>query len=526
MGNSGLTGTKELVEFGSGLDIINAIYNFKKSIYGYEDGQIFEKFNYNKNQINWTFVPDLGDHEAIVIITPVWKNEVHKIIFKSLVDNVDYSDIECEYNEIISLSIVKVVKEGYTFGGWYTYRKINNLIDTLIKNIEYLEEFNEPRMPDLTKIVDINDENQRLNCQSNGSVTLVAKWIPNEYKILFDTDGGDPLNYKNVLYDSNVTGLPTAYNEHFNFVRWEYNGNTFANGSKYVYAYDVTVKAIWTPKNYSISYSLGGGTLPANSPTLYTYVTDTFSLPTPSKFGYQFNGWELNGRIISDITKGSYGNITLIAQWKGVERAYTQAGDYTISDEVIIVNFANAGALTQMKFYITPTVKEVTFVGGGSVAKSYKSIIVEKRTTPLYMRLKKVDIFGHYNTAAINALLCSDLTLEVVGANYIRSGTVTSSVTDGAALKSQNMKIIGDELYVIGSFALAKDEKGNGLNADMGIAGLGTLKIKAKRVEATGGIAIAGNNAGNGADAQEYQERPQKARLVRLVIQVMMVAMV
>lgn len=511
LGNSGLTGTKELVEFGSGLDIINAIYNFKKSIYGYEDGQIFEKFNYNKNQINWTVVPDLGDHEAIVIITPVWKNEVHKIIFKSLVDNVDYSDIECEYNKIISLPIVNVVKEGYTFGGWYTYRKINNSIDTLINNIEYLEEFNETRMPDLTKIVDINDENQRLNCQSNGSVTLVAKWIPNEYKILFDTDGGDPLNYKNVLYNSNVTGLPSAYKEHFNFVRWEYNGNTFANGSKYVYAHDITVKAIWTPKNYSISYSLGGGTLPANSPTLYTYVTDTFSLPKPSKFGYQFNGWELNGRIISDITKGSYGNITLIARWKGVERAYTQAGDYTISDEVIIVNFANAGALTQMKFYITPDVKEITFVSGG-IAKSYKSIIVEKRTNPLYMRLKNVNIFGHYNTAAINALQCSDLTLESVGANYIRSGTVTSSLKDGAALKSQNMEIIGDELYITGSFAFAKDDKGNGLDGDHGIFGAGKLKIKAKRVEATGGIATSGNNAGDGADRTEVPGKAAKGK--------------
>ena len=63
----------------------------------------------------------------------------------------------------------------------------------------------------------------------------------------------------------------------------------------------------------------------SENPTVYTEQTDTFTLNNPTRFGYQFLGWTgSNGNIPQKtvtIEKGSSGNKTYIANWKG--NAYT-----------------------------------------------------------------------------------------------------------------------------------------------------------------------------------------------------------
>ena len=68
-------------------------------------------------------------------------------------------------------------------------------------------------------------------------------------------------------------------------------------------------------KNYTISYDLDGGTL-KNRVTSYNVETETIALPTPIKDGYMFAGWTgSNGNAITEIKKGSTGNISLQANW-------------------------------------------------------------------------------------------------------------------------------------------------------------------------------------------------------------------
>lgn len=79
-----------------------------------------------------------------------------------------------------------------------------------------------------------------------------------------------------------------------------------------------TLQGQW--RTYQIDYELDGGTLPSNAPTSYN-SGETMTLPTPTKEGYEFLGWQesQSSDVISEISSGSYGDKTLIAQWQVME---------------------------------------------------------------------------------------------------------------------------------------------------------------------------------------------------------------
>ena len=80
---------------------------------------------------------------------------------------------------------------------------------------------------------------------------------------------------------------------------------------------DQTVVAGFTPITYYLTLTLNDGT--ATNPETYTIETETFTLNNPTKTGYDFAGWKLNGvgeaMMIVTITKGSTGNLAYTATW-------------------------------------------------------------------------------------------------------------------------------------------------------------------------------------------------------------------
>ena len=86
---------------------------------------------------------------------------------------------------------------------------------------------------------------------------------------------------------------------------------------------DVTYTAEFekTTAVYSITYDLGGGTLPAGeNPQEYTADTDTFTLINPVKEDYTFAGWTgtgITGKAMEvTIARGSTGDRSYTATWK------------------------------------------------------------------------------------------------------------------------------------------------------------------------------------------------------------------
>ena len=90
-----------------------------------------------------------------------------------------------------------------------------------------------------------------------------------------------------------------------------------------------SVASAWAEvEEYSIYYKTNGGSLAdsAENPQPYT-VEDAFELPRPNRKHYIFVGWfdkeDKDGKRISEIAKGSTGNITLYARWTPFEYKIT-----------------------------------------------------------------------------------------------------------------------------------------------------------------------------------------------------------
>ena len=81
----------------------------------------------------------------------------------------------------------------------------------------------------------------------------------------------------------------------------------------------VTLNATFSAIAYTLNYELAGGSVASANPATYTIETADFTLNNPTKTGYDFTGWKLNGEgeamteVI--IAKGSTGNKTYTATW-------------------------------------------------------------------------------------------------------------------------------------------------------------------------------------------------------------------
>ena len=78
--------------------------------------------------------------------------------------------------------------------------------------------------------------------------------------------------------------------------------------------------AVWEIIDYKINYQINEGLITGSYPLHYTFITDTITLPIPTKSSYGFIGWynnaDFTGEKITTIPKGSQGDITLYAYWK------------------------------------------------------------------------------------------------------------------------------------------------------------------------------------------------------------------
>lgn len=71
--------------------------------------------------------------------------------------------------------------------------------------------------------------------------------------------------------------------------------------------------------SYTITYELDGGTNNTDNPSTYMQTTETITLQAPTKEGYTFGGWYRDAAFtlpITQIVKGSSGNLTLYAKWE------------------------------------------------------------------------------------------------------------------------------------------------------------------------------------------------------------------
>ena len=230
------------------------------------------------------------------------------------------------------------------------------------------------------------------------SLIYKAVWTANKYTVKFDKDAADatgtmaPQSY---TYDEAQNITANGFTRlHYSFAGWALQSGgavVYQNGESVmnliaVNGGVVTLYAVWTPVEYTISYEANGGTH-SNTTSTYNVESETIILSDATKVGYTFGGWYDNasfaGSPITAIPKGSGGNVTLYAKWipkSGITykvEHYKQQldGSYILADTDNLTGTTDANVTPATKTYTgftAPEAKTVAVKADGSLVVVYQ----------------------------------------------------------------------------------------------------------------------------------------------------------
>ena len=211
------------------------------------------------------------------------------------------SDHDKKHGTNTTLSSSIPTRTGYTFAGWNT--KQDGTGNTYAKGATY---------------------------STNADVTLYAKWTANTYTVTFSKQSGTGGTASvTATYGSAMPAITKPTRNGYTFGGYYtaingggtqyYNANG-ASAKNWAIASNSTLCAKWTANQSTITWNANGGSVTPASST-YTYDGDPVALPTPTRTGYEFNGWftaSTGGTRISDVGKTNKptSNTTYYAQWK------------------------------------------------------------------------------------------------------------------------------------------------------------------------------------------------------------------
>ncbi len=229
-------------------------------------------------------------NDPTVTVQILWTPTIYPISY-----NLDGGSAtnETTYNfESDKITLVNPTKRGYSFKGWSG-----------------------------TGLTGDENKNVAIPEQSHGPRTYTANWNTVPYSISYSLGGGLADNDTTYDIESDTITLTNPTREAYDFVGWsgtDLTGNenknvTIPAGSIGNRSYT----ANWTPTNYEISFSLGGGS--ATNETTYNIESDSITLNNPTRANYDFVGWSGTGLTGNNknvtIPTGTYGNRSYTANW-------------------------------------------------------------------------------------------------------------------------------------------------------------------------------------------------------------------
>ena len=264
------------------------------------------KLTFTSSNENVATIDELGNIKAITVGTTTIETVVsslydegvsktYKLVIevKDLTFAINYvldggTNSENNPNEYVPeklpLLLENPTKSGYKFVGWYDNENFTGEAIT------------------------------EISAGTMGDVTLYAKWNALDYRISYELNGGT--NAENPDgYD--VSDLPVSLHvpsrTGYIFKGW-YMGENRVLAIPVGTTGNVVVSAKWEPITYTIDFDTNGG-LPTLSSIDYTIESDSFTLQEITKVGYTFDGWYNGETKVTEITTGTYGNMTLVAKW-------------------------------------------------------------------------------------------------------------------------------------------------------------------------------------------------------------------
>ena len=389
------------------------------------EGYTFEGWEYNF--VEWNFEKDAMPAENITLVAK-WSMKKYTVTF---VNGTEQSEAQYSHGATVTQPNAPT-KNGYTFLGWYAAESETAYdFTTLVTSDLTLSAKWSAVQYTITYILNggANGENPatytvetdtfefkaatrtgyvfvgwydkesggaevtEIEKGSTGNVTLYAIWRANEYVVKFESNGGTQIAEQTIAHGGKATQPNAPTKNGYTFLGWYAAESETAYDFTTLVTSELTLSAKWSAVQYTITYILNGGANGEN-PAAYTVETDTFELKTATRTGYVFVGWydkESGGAEVTEIEKGSTGNVTLYAIWRANEYVvkFESNGGTQIAEQTI----AHGGTVE----YTVAERENHLFVGwftDESLTQSYSFNSAVKESFTLYAKWRVQKIVG------------------------------------------------------------------------------------------------------------------------------------
>nr|WIF89110.1 InlB B-repeat-containing protein [Acholeplasma laidlawii] len=233
-----------------------------------------------------------------------------------------------------------------------------------------------------------------------GDDTTTSKSTPTEitqahYELYSDT----------IVYNQSIMEY-VPFREGYTLDRW-YSDSSLTTA--YIFtsmpSSNITLYAKWNIITYGIDYELDGGDNHVSNPSSYTVETNTITLSEPSKEGYTFSGWYSDSSYVNkvtEITLGSFGNMTLYAKWS--INQYTITFDSNGGSLIDVITQDYATTVTEPT---SPTKEGYTFGGwysDSSLTNAYTFTTMPAQNITLYAKWQKTITFNTNGGSTVESI--------------------------------------------------------------------------------------------------------------------------
>ena len=280
---------------------------------------------------------------------------------------------------------------------------------------------------------------------STGNLHFEANWTANGYKILYTgVEGADVSTFPTKHIFGMDTAIPNPTKTGYGFAGWKVNGSAAARDltlSGTAYTADITLEATWTANEFTITYSGVEGADVSTFPTKHVFGKDT-AIPNPTKTGYGFAGWKVNGSAATrDLTLSGTAYTADIA----LEATWTKLTEPTPS---VIMEGGTAFIVGKA------TEDAIMHIGKGvanfGVANLDYVDVDGKRLDPQFYTAKDGSIILNVHQAYLNTLSVGEhiLTAHLKGPGY-EGQTVSGKIVVAPVPDMSNLPQTGDASPVL-----------------------------------------------------------------------------
>ena len=240
--------------------------------------------------------------------------------------------------ETATITLANASKTGRTFKGWYSEATFTNQVTEIatgsIGDISLYAKYSDEYTLQLS---DVDFSDGEITAYTNTTEKNII--IPDNFNDVAVTFIGEGAFQNNQLTQVSIPSSVTSIGEgafsdntgltSFNLPA-HYQGSSYSwsNGKKsgdeitdFALSYELDEDSKGNAVNFTITYTLDGGTNDANNPADYTVDTATITLADASKDGYTFEGWYSEAAFTNQVTEiatGSTGDVVLFAKYSEI----------------------------------------------------------------------------------------------------------------------------------------------------------------------------------------------------------------